>query len=291
MIRDVRNRPVRRIAETMQVRDPRVSSPEAPADVFCRVLGPVSVEIDGAPVALGGPILRRVLAALLSAEATPVSDHRLIEQAWEHRPRDGVNALRLIIWRLRRTLGRTGGTYLRRTSAGYVLAIPPESTDHGVFTGLVESGLSELFYERFDSAARAFGSALALWRGEPWCDLDDSPHPIALRSRLTELRDVAIEERLAAQLACAHTAAAVAGLRAAISAAPYRERRWELLALGLYRSGQQTSALAELRRVRTLLSNDIGIEPGPALRQLEQRLLTQDPELDTAGLPKSATRQ
>ncbi|MGW4242287.1 AfsR/SARP family transcriptional regulator [Nocardia sp. NPDC004722] len=248
--------------------------------LVCRILGPVEVEIDGTVVDLGGPVPRRLLAALAAAEGRAVPDGLLTDQVWgADGPTQAMNALRVAVSRLRNALGPVAARYLRRTDHGYVLDLPPDSTDSALFTALIERGRRQAAAGESVEASGSFDEALAWWRGEPWHDLGDRTELSGPRARLTELRDVAVEEQQAARLACGDTAAAVAALSEAVTFAPYRERRWELLALALYRSGRQAQALAELRRVRELLIEELGIEPGPALRELEQRMLDQDPEL------------
>ncbi|OBA70773.1 hypothetical protein A5641_11920 [Mycobacterium sp. 1554424.7] len=249
------------------------------APVFCRVLGPLRVEVDGAAAAIGGPTPRRTLTALLATDGLPVDDHRLVEQVWPQPPRDTPGALRVVVCRIRAALGLRARDYLRRSPAGYLLAIPHDWTDHGRFAARVDQGLRQLAADEFTSATASFASAMALWRGEPWSDLADSTYLAGARSRLLELREVAVEEMLAARIGRGEIAAAVAALHQTVRDAPYRERRWELLALGLYRSGRQVHALDELRRVRELLRTDLGVDPGPALRNLEQRMLAHDPGL------------
>jgi predicted ATPase/DNA-binding SARP family transcriptional activator len=250
----------------------------------CRTLGPIEVEVDGAVVELGGVVPRRVVAALSAADGGPVSDDALAELVWaERRPVEVVQALRVVIHRIRQALG-SHASLLQRTKQGYVLAVSAEQTDHGRFVKLVDAGMAELESGNAGAAAKTLEAAMALWRGQPWAELGDALPIAAPRGRLIELRDVAVEELQAARLERGDTARAVAALSEAVTEAPYRERRWELLALGLYRSGRQAQALAELRRVRHLLTEELGIDPGQALRTLEQRMLNNDPSL-LAGEP------
>ncbi|MET9491615.1 BTAD domain-containing putative transcriptional regulator [Nocardia sp. NPDC006630] len=243
-----------------------------------RVLGPIEVELDGCVVDLGGPAPRRFLSALSMAVGAPVSDAVLSEWVWgADQPRHAVGTLRVMASRLRSALGAR--EYLQRGNSGYLLAVPPEWVDHHRFAELITDGVRLLASGDAERAARLLAQALGLWRGEPWPELDQAPASAAERIRLVELREIAIEELQAARLACGDTATAVADLSEAVTAAPFRERRWELLALGLYRSGRQAHALAELRRVRELLIEELGVEPGPALRGVEQRMLDHDPDL------------
>ncbi|MGW6118487.1 BTAD domain-containing putative transcriptional regulator [Nocardia sp. NPDC055165] len=255
--------------------------------LFVRVLGPIAVEVDGRPVDLGGPVPRRFLAALSLTVGTPVSDGVLTELVWgEDRPRQAAATLRVLASRLRSALGPSARECLQRSAFGYTLTVHPEGIDHGRFAGMITDGVRVLAAGDAGSAARLFENALVLWRGDPWPELDQAPDLPAERARLTELRATAVEELQAARLACGETAMAVADLSEAVSAAPFRERRWELLALGLYRSGRQAQALAEIRRVRELLVEELGVDPGPALRTLEQRMLDHDPGLLLVESPR-----
>lgn len=167
----------------------------------------------------------------------------------------------------------------RLSSPAPKMAMYSRCPDHGRLGALVSAGVNELRHGAAESDGQLLEAALQLWRGEPWQDLGDCVEISAARQRLTGLRDVAAEELQSARLACGDPMRAAAELREAVMQAPYRERRWELLALALYRSGRQGQALAELRRVRELLIEDLGVEPGAALRALEQRMLDQDPAL------------
>jgi predicted ATPase/DNA-binding SARP family transcriptional activator len=248
--------------------------------VFCRILGPCAIEINGVGIDLGGPVQRRVVSGLSIAEGAPVDDGVLAEFVWaDEQPSNVVNALRVVVSRLRSALGPEARGVIERTHAGYRLALDSGQTDHGRFTGLVDQGRELLDKDAPTESAQAFRTALELWRGEPWTDLGDIVAAAGARARRSDRRAGATEELQAARLACGDTSAAVAHLTEAVAEMPYRERRWELLALGLYRSGRQGHALAELRRVRELLVDELGVDPGPALRDLEQRMLDQDPLL------------
>ncbi|MEV6217094.1 BTAD domain-containing putative transcriptional regulator [Nocardia sp. NPDC051833] len=248
--------------------------------VFLRALGAIEVEVDGHVVDLGGPVPRRFLAALSTGAGSPLSDAALADLVWgAEQPRQASATLRVVASRLRSALGPAGRELVRRRGSGYLLALPAERTDLGRFADLVAAGVREFAVDDPVSAERVLSEALALWRGDPWPELEQADGPLAERIRLRELYEVAIEERAAARLACGELATVVADLGEAVTAAPFRERRWELLASALYRSGRQAQALAELRRVRELLVAELGVEPGPALRSLERRMLEQDPGL------------
>jgi predicted ATPase/DNA-binding SARP family transcriptional activator len=245
--------------------------------LFCRVLGPLEVEIDGAVADLGGRVPRRLLAALTTTVGKPVPDDLLAELVWgDDQPAMIVNSLRVVVSRLRTALGPARDC-IDRTPNGYLLI--DGQTDHRRFSELVATGIEQMADRQEAAAVGSFQAALSLWRGEPWSNLGEAVAVTAARSRLQELQLVAVEELQAALLAVGETARAVAALTEAVAEAPFRERRWELLALGLYRSGRQAHALAELRRLRQLLVTELGVEPGPRLRELERRMLDHDPDL------------
>ncbi|MFB6721525.1 BTAD domain-containing putative transcriptional regulator [Kribbella sp. NPDC056345] len=243
--------------------------------LLCRDLGPLVVELDGLTVDVGGRVPHRLLAALACADGAPVPDDLLAEQVWgDNLPAAVPNSLRVVVSRLRAALGPAGHRYIDRTPSGY--ALTAGRTDHAAFTELVEQALAQqVSGERISTLL----AALDLWRGEPWPELAESVSAAGGRSRLIEWQQLAVEELAAARLAIGSTTEAVTLLTEAVAEAPFRERRWELLALGLYRSGRQAQALAELRRVRALLIDELGIEPGPALRELERRMLAHDAQL------------
>jgi predicted ATPase/DNA-binding SARP family transcriptional activator len=250
--------------------------------LIAHVLGTTEVEADGVRVELGGPLPRRLVAALLAAEGWPVSEDALTEAVWgAEAPASPAASLQAYVSRLRRQLGRQS---LERAGDGYRLAV--DDSDAARFVAEVRRGRELLDDERPGEAMRAFDTALARWRGEAFADLPDTH----ARTRLNELRAVAVEERLAARIAAGDAPGAVAELTAAVEAEPYRERRWELLILALYRGGRQADALAALRRVRARLTDELGIDPGPALQELEGRLLAQDPRLLLPDRPATAVR-
>ncbi|MFC3735900.1 BTAD domain-containing putative transcriptional regulator [Paractinoplanes deccanensis] len=252
-----------------------------------KVLGSTEVEMDGVPAELGGPLPRRLVAALLAAEGRPVSEDALAEAVWGGEvPARPAASLQAYVSRLRRSFeqARGPGSALARAGDGYRLTVG--DTDAAGFTADVRRGRALLDEERPGDALRAFDAALARWRGEAYADLPETP----ARTRLEELRAVAVEERLAARLATGDAPGAVGELEAAVRDEPYRERRWELLILALYRGGRQAEALAALRRVRARLADELGIDPGPALQELEGRLLAQDPGLLLPSRPAPAVR-
>lgn len=249
--------------------------------VVCRVLGELEVHTGSGLVDLGGPLPRRLVCVLLLAEGQVVSDERLCRSVWGRRaePSKAVVSLQAYVSRVRRVLDRPDGWQVQRVGAGYRLRPAAGTTDVDEFVAGVRQGRRSLAAGRPAEALTVLGEALALWRGVPFADLPDDPQVTAARARLAELREVAVEERSAAHLDAGDAATAVAELEPAAHAAPFRERRWALLVTGLYRCGRQREALAVLRRVRRLLADELGIDPGPELQQLERRVLAQDPHL------------
>lgn len=248
--------------------------------VTYRVLGSTEVVIGDLSIDLGGRLPRRLLTALLVAGSRPVPDDQLVEAVWGDRaPADPGASLQVYVSRLRQRMRHAGLDVLRRAGSAYRLVPCPGATDVDRFVDDLAEGRALLGDGRPNEALRKLDEALGWWRGEAYADLNDSAAVQVARARLDELRETAVEERLAARLAVGDAAGAVAELDAAVRAMPYRERRWALLILGLYRCGRQADALASLRRVRALLADDLGVDPGSELQRLEQQVLAQDPRL------------
>jgi DNA-binding SARP family transcriptional activator len=239
--------------------------------VECRVLGPLRVDRGGVEVPVAGQVAGRVLAALSTAAGVPMADDVLAEVVWgDELPGQVAHSLRVAVSRLR---GKLGTDCVLRTSGGYAISIPAERVDHHRFADSVGRGLRCQRDGDAAGAVRAFEGALGLWRGRPWPELGESSEVVTLaRMRLEELRLVAVEELQAARLVTGDFGTAIAALRGAVAETPYRERRWELLATGLCLIGQPARARTELLRIRHLLAEDLGIDPGPALRSLEHRI-------------------
>ncbi|WP_369187649.1 BTAD domain-containing putative transcriptional regulator [Streptomyces sp. R08] len=254
-------------------------------DVAFGVLGPVAAW-DGAgdAIALKGPRHRAVLARLLVARRRVVPVGRLVADLWADQgepPADAVGAVRTFVAALRRALEperppRTPARLLVTEGPGYALRAEPEAVDAWRFERAVNAArtLADL------DALNRLEEALSWWRGPAYADFDAAPWARAERSRLAELRLHAVERRAEAQLALGRAAMAVPDLDAHVAEHPWREDAWRLLALALYRTGRQGDALAVLRRARTLLVEQLGADPGPALRRLEADILDQAAHLD-----------
>lgn len=243
-----------------------------------RILGPIEVWEDGRTVPLGRGKQRAVLALLLLNASRVVSSDRLIDQLWNGQPpATAATALHGHISALRKALG-PGVIDTRRP--GYVLEVDPAQVDLGRFERLRGDARSAL--ERGDpgGAADKLREALGLWRGEALADIGFEPAIQAEAARLEDLRLNALEDRIDADLGLGRGAELVDELRRLVASHPLRERLHGQLMLSLYRSGRQAEALDAYRRARQILVSELALEPGPALRDLERRVLAHDPALD-----------
>jgi DNA-binding SARP family transcriptional activator len=238
----------------------------------------------GDAIALKGPRHRAVLARLLVARRRVVPVGRLVEDLWagqDEPPADAVGAVRTFVAALRRALEperppRTPARLLVTEGPGYALRAEPDAVDAWRF----ERAVTDAATLPDPAALNRLEEALSWWRGPAYADFADETWARAERSRLTELRLHAVERRAEAQLALGRAAEAVPDLDAHVAEHPWREDAWRLLALALYRTGRQGDALAVLRRARTLLVEQLGADPGPALRRLEADILDHAAHLD-----------
>ena len=259
--------------------------------VHVTVFGELTVLIDGEPADLGGPKPRALLALLVAAEGRPVSVSHLVDEIWGEQPPPRVEAsLQSYVARLRRELeparrARATDDRLRTHPGGYSLGLASEHVDARRFAELVRTARSAVQTDPVRAEA-LFEEALTLWRGDPYTGLTETSSSLAAEAlRLTELRLTAVED--VADLRVRRDDRSVAAdLEQLVRQHPSRERLWALLALGQYRSGRQADALGSLRRAREHLAEELGIDPGPDLRALEQSILRQDPDL----LPRPAER-
>jgi len=247
-----------------------------------RLLGPLEVVVGDGGVEFEGAKQRRLFVALALKAPEAVSVDELVEAVWGDDAPDGrEQALQKQVSRLRARVGED--MPVRRRAAGYALEIERDAIDSRRF----EAQLERARFERADPA-RAAGqleSALALWRGPALADHRVEEFTQSEIRRLDELRQEALEERLAAELASGRAADLVGELRALVAEHPLRERLRGQLMLALYRGGRQADALEVMREGRQLLVDELGLEPGPELRRLEGMILAHDPELgaeDTA---------
>jgi DNA-binding SARP family transcriptional activator len=247
-----------------------------------RILGPLEVIERGRPLELGGSRQRALLALLLTHANEVVSTDRLIDELWGARPpKTAPNALQYHVSRLRKALGRDDAIVTRQP--GYLICVEPDELDLLRFERLVE----EAQRSQSERAARLLRDALRLWRGPALADVADEPFAREEARRLEELRLAALERRLDAELELGGGAGLVGELEALVREHPLREAFRAQLMLALYRSGRQAEALDVYRETRRLLVEELGVEPCPALQELEQAILRQDPGLDPAGAPRA----
>ena len=249
-------------------------------DVDSQLLGPVQARAAGSPLEIGGPRQRAVLALLLLHANHVVSSDRLIDDVWGERPpRSAASTLQSYVSRLRRTLGADA---LWSAQTGYELRVAPERIDLHRFRALAIDGRAHLASGEPKKAVAALQEALSLWRGEPFGDLAYEEWASREAGALRELRTSALENRLDAELALGRHAEAVGELELLSLRHPLRERLRGQLMLALYRSGRQAEALEAYREARRALVDELGLNPGRALQELEQAVLRQDPALDLA---------
>src|SRR3954469_2643683 len=243
-----------------------------------RILGPLEVLDDGRPVPVTGASLRGLLALLLLHANEVVSSDRLVDEIWgEEPPASGATALQVRVSQLRKALG-PAAERLETRPPGYVLRVGPEELDLDRFTRLLDG----VEAAGPDTAAAALRQALALWRGPALADLAYESFAQAAIGRMEELRLVAVERRVDADLALGRHGELVAELESLVAQHPLRERLRGQLMLALYRSGRQAEALDAYQATRRTLVDELGIEPMHALQELEGAILRQERELDLA---------
>ncbi|TDB85390.1 ATPase [Actinomadura sp. KC216] len=249
-----------------------------------RVLGAFGAEVAGAPADLGGPRQRSVLARLVAAQGRMVPADTLVEDLWAGTaPSRAAAGLQSFVSHLRRALEpdrppRTPALILVTEPPGYALRLPDGNVDAWRFDSLIDEAAGLLDAQPQEARRRA-ERALAEWRGPAYAEFADLPWAAAEAARLDERRRLAVERRAEAMLRLGAAAEAVPDLETHAAANPLREEAWRLLALSLYRAGRQGDALAALRRARTTLTEELGVDPGPALRRLEADILAQSPGL------------
>jgi DNA-binding SARP family transcriptional activator len=249
-----------------------------------RLLGPIEVERGGEPVALGGQKPRALFAVLALDPGRVVSVDRLVEALWPGEPPETApHAVQVYVSQLRKALGPAIAT----RSTGYVLELDAERVDAHRFARLAQEGRAVLQGGDAATAEVALREALTLWRGPALADFLYEPFAQTQIARLEELRTVVVEERIEADLALGRHFELVSELEALVQAEPLRERPRAQLMLALYRSGRQADALAAYRDARQTLVDDLGIDPGPELRELEAAILRQDDSLLLEETPLS----
>ncbi|MEU9315009.1 AfsR/SARP family transcriptional regulator [Streptomyces sp. NPDC048295] len=244
------------------------------------VLGAVrALRDDGSAVDLGGPRHREVLARLVAAEGRMVTTDTLVDDLWTDPPARSVGALRTFVAALRRALEpdrppRNPPRVVVTEGPGYTLRLPREDVDVHRFQDTLARA------RRNPDAVTDLGAVLAAWRGPAYADVPGSPWAQRERARLEELRLEGVELRARILLDSGEGAGLVAELGAHVTEHPWREPAWGLLARALHRAGRQADALATLRRARTMLVDQLGLDPGADLRRLEMDILNGSAHLE-----------
>lgn len=243
------------------------------------LLGEFAAAYDGAVLDLGGPRQRAVLALLVLSRGETVSAERIIDSLWQAEPPTRAFAtMQSYVSHLRRRLEPDAAAHSRagvivRRGRGYAVRLPADAVDAWRFEQLLAP-------DGQPDAVGRLTEALDLWRGPALAEYADQAWAQPEIARLDELRSVARERLAAARLAAGEVAVMVAELEALVAEQPLREERWRLLTLALYRAHRQADALGALRRARQTFADELGIDPGPALRVLEADVLAQSPALD-----------
>ena len=257
-----------------------------------RVLGPLEAWTDERQLVLGGPQQVKLLAFLLLHTNRAVSADRLIDAVWGSGRDGALKRLQMAVLRLRRALApldQRDGPRLRTVSGGYLLSVDPGELDAGVFAERVRVGRRALEDGDPARASKSLAEALGLWRSAPLAEVafEDFAQP-EIR-RLEELRLVALETRIDADLQCGRHSELIPEVEGLLAEQPARERFAGQLMTALYRAGRQAEALEVYQRTRTHLAEQLGLEPGPALKVLQTQVYSQSSELlrDELGLEPS----
>jgi predicted ATPase len=241
-----------------------------------RVLGPLEVSVDGVDVDVGGRRPRRLLAALTAFAGDAVPADRLVDLVWEGDPlHNPANALQAQVAKLRRVLPE--GVIVTR-GAAYRLELDERQIDARSFETAVANARVARDAGDHRHAVDLLIGALGLWRGPAFSDLDH-PDMVAEVTRLDELRLLALEQRADSELALGRAGEVVGELEALTSAHPTRERFWAQLMTALYETGRQADALRAYQTARGHLVEELGLEPGRELQELESRILAHDDSL------------
>ena len=254
------------------------------AQLKLQLLGPVEATIDGRPLSLGPKKQRSLLAVLALHANETVSVDRLVDALWGDRPPPTAQKMvQLYVSQLRRLLAADSVKIVTQ-GGGYALRIDPTAVDVASFEQLVEEAVSDR-----DMPNEAAHAALTLWQGAPLADIANEPFAAAEIRRLEELRLRAAELAIDDDLALGGEREALAKLERLIEEDPLRERFYAQRMLALYRAGRQAEALESYSAARRRLLEEAGVEPGSELRDLQARMLQQDPSLERAT-PEPSTR-
>jgi DNA-binding SARP family transcriptional activator len=257
-----------------------------------RILGPLQVWHGDQELDIGGTRTQTLLAALLLRANEIVPADRLVDQLWGEKPPASARAtLRTHVSHLRARLSVDGGAVpLFTKGSGYGIRLRSGQLDADRFRTLVDKGLVELGEGHPEEAAATLGAGLDLWRGPVLGDLGADHFALAAAGQLAELRLAALEARIEADLALGRHATVIGELERLVADHPLRETLTGQLMLALYRSGRQADALAVHSTTRRRLVEELGLEPGPALRDLESAILAHDDKLELPETPSVRAR-
>jgi DNA-binding SARP family transcriptional activator len=244
------------------------------------VLGPLQMSVGGALVPLGTPKQRAVLAVLVVNANRPIDIDTLIGAAWDQRPPTGARAtLHAYISNLRRLMSSAGidRDLLANAAPGYRLALDHRQSDLGRFRTEKDAGVHAAAAAQFELASRHMSVALAQWRGPVLEDLRDFQFVETLATALDEEKVLAHTTHAEAEIACGRPEAVIMELETLIARHLYREPLWAQLITAYYLADRQSDALDAYLRLKTRLAEDLGIDPGPKLRQLHGQVLRQEP--------------
>jgi SARP family transcriptional regulator, regulator of embCAB operon len=245
------------------------------------VLGPLQASANGAELPLGAAKQRAVLAILLINRNRIVPIDSLIDAVWQEQPPpEARGSLHAHISRLRRLVsdaGADGAAVVASARPGYRLNVPDEACDLGRFAIEQKAGIGAAAGGRFEEASSHLSAALSEWRGPVLEDLRDFGFVDPFAAALTEDKLVALTARAEAEIACGRTHSIISELEALVVEHPYREPLWAQLITAYYLAERQYDALEAYGRLKNMLADDLGIDPGPTLRGLHQRILRQEP--------------
>jgi len=257
-----------------------------------RLLGPIEVRVDGQILNIGGLRQRALLAVLLLRANEPVSRDVLAEHLWQQQQPPGApHAIDVYVSRLRKVLAPDGRRTLMTVPGGYLLQVGPDELDVYRVERLAKEGHNELAAGAPATAAERFSAALALWRGDALADLRYEPFFQVEIAQLEDLRIGVFEDRIGADLALGRHASLIGELGRLVAAHPLRERLAAQLMVALYRCGRRGEALAGYDRVRAILAEELGIDPGPELRDVHARVLCDHPSLSADAVTPAAGPQ
>ncbi|MGD1346763.1 BTAD domain-containing putative transcriptional regulator [Mycobacterium seoulense] len=274
----------------------RCGGPKGPISVVDKrlelaLLGPLEMSVDGALVALGTPKQRAVLAVLLMNRNSPVAVDRLITALWADEPPSGARAsIHSYVSNLRKLLGTAGidpRVVLAAAPPGYRLNIAESDCDIGRFIAEKTAGVHAAAAGKFEEASQHLTAALAEWRGPVLEDLREFQFVDTFATSLVEEKVLVHGAKAEAEIACGRASTVITELEALTAEHPYREPLWAQLITAYYLTDRQSDALAAYRRVKTTLAEDLGIDPGPTLRSLNEQILRQEP-LDVKRSAKTA---